>query len=237
MREIVFDTETTGLDPFSGDKLVEIGAVELIDQIPTGRKFHEYINPMRSMSEEVIKIHGLTEEFLSDKPTFEEICDDFLAFVGDDSVLVAHNATFDMKFINCELASVGREKISNDRVVDTLVIARKRFPGSSVNLDELCRRFHIDNSARTVHGALLDAELLADVYLELMGGREPDLVLGNNGKKTVQNDEEKNKEKVFRAPREFPVSEIELEAHKAFMDQFKNPLWYAKDEEETPAQG
>ncbi|MBO7332627.1 MAG: DNA polymerase III subunit epsilon, partial [Alphaproteobacteria bacterium] len=213
MREIVFDTETTGLDPFSGDKLVEIGAVELIDQIPTGRKFHEYINPMRSMSEEVIKIHGLTEEFLSDKPTFEEICDDFLAFVGDDSVLVAHNATFDMKFINCELASVGREKISNDRVVDTLVIARKRFPGSSVNLDELCRRFHIDNSARTVHGALLDAELLADVYLELMGGREPDLVLGNNGKKTVQNDEEKNKEKVFRAPREFPVSEIELEAH------------------------
>ena len=118
-----------------------------------------------------------------------------------------------------------------------MVIARKRFPGSSVNLDELCRRFHIDNSARTVHGALLDAELLADVYLELMGGREPDLVLGNAGTKTVQNDVEKNKEKVFRAPREFPVSEAELEAHKAFMDQFKNPLWYAKDEEETPVQG
>ena len=185
MREIVFDTETTGLDPFSGDKLVEIGAVELIDQIPTGKKFHEYINPMRSMSEEVIKIHGLTEEFLSDKPTFEEICDDFLAFVGDDSVLVAHNATFDMKFINCELASVGREKINNDRVVDTLVIARKRFPGSSVNLDELCRRFHIDNSARTVHGALLDAELLAEVYLELMGGKEPDLMFGGTEKKAT----------------------------------------------------
>lgn len=235
MREIVFDTETTGLDPFSGDKLVEIGAVELINQMPTGRKFHEYINPMRSMSEEVIKIHGLTEEFLSDKPTFEEICDDFLSFVGDDSVLVAHNATFDMKFINYELASVGREQIAKDRVVDTLVIARKRFPGSSVNLDELCRRFHVDNSARTVHGALLDAELLAEVYLELMGGREPDLVFGNKEVKVSQNKEEKSQEKAFRAPREFPISEEELAIHKAFMDRFKNPLWYAKTEEETPS--
>jgi len=234
MREIVFDTETTGLDPFSGDKLVEIGAVELEDHIPTGRKFHQYINPMRSMSEEVIKIHGLTEEFLSDKPTFEEICADFLDFIGTDSMLVAHNASFDMRFINCELAAVGREKISDDRVIDTLIIARKKFPGSSVNLDELCKRFHIDNSARTVHGALLDAELLAEVYLELLGGKEPSLLLAPTvvSKPTTELLKEIS-EKVFREPRCFPVNETEKAAHEAFLDKFKNPMWRVEETTEA----
>ena len=234
MKEIVFDTETTGLDPFSGDKLVEIGAVELEDHLPTGRKFHQYINPMRSMSEEVIKIHGLTEEFLSDKPTFEEICADFLDFIGTDSMLVAHNAAFDMRFINCELASVGREKIPDSRVIDTLLIARKKFPGSSVNLDELCKRFHIDNSARTVHGALLDAELLAEVYLELLGGKEPGLILAPTViSKPAEELLKEASEKVFREPRSFPITEAEKAAHDAFLDRFKAPLWRVEETSES----
>ena len=153
MREIVWDTETTGLDPFTGDRLVEIGAVELINHVRTGREYHQYINPLRSMSEEVIRVHGLTEEFLADKPTFDEIVDEFLAFVGTDSKLVAHNASFDMKFLNFQLKELGKPEIGEDRLVDSLLIARKKFPGARVNLDELCRRFGVDNSNRTVHGA------------------------------------------------------------------------------------
>ena len=175
MREIVFDTETTGLNVASGDRLVEIGAVELVNHIPTGKEYHQYINPMRSIDEEVVKVHGLTEEFLSDKPTFEEICDDFLAFIGSDSYLVAHNAKFDIGFLNYQLNELNKPQIDEERVIDTVPIARKKFPGSRVNLDELCRRFGVDNSKRTVHGALLDAQLLADVYLELLGGHEPGL--------------------------------------------------------------
>ncbi len=229
MREIVFDTETTGLDPFSGDRIVEIGCVELFNHLPTGRTYHQYINPERSLSEEVVAVHGLTEDFLSDKPTFSEIADDFLNFIGDDSVLVAHNASFDMKFINAELSWIGKEPLSYDRVVDTLVIARKKFPGARVNLNELCKRFGVDNSARTVHGALLDSELLADVYLELLGGREPGLILEkkfeNNQKSLTKGAEPVLAERVMHEPRFFPISQDELEQHSEFVKKIKNNIW------------
>ena len=234
MREIVFDTETTGLDPFSGDRIVEIGAVELINHIPTGKEYHQYINPMRSMSEEVVKVHGLTEEFLSDKPTFEEICDDFLAFIGSDSMLVAHNAPFDMKFLNCQLRELNKPTIDDSRVIDTVIIARKKFPGSRVNLDELCRRFSIDLSKRTVHGALLDSQLLADVYLELLGGHEPGLLGAANEEKKEEKTSvplaaEPKFNKIFRPSRNFEIPEIDLENHTAFMQKIKDALWNAPE--------
>lgn len=227
MREIVFDTETTGLDPFQGDRIVEIGCIELLNHVPTGRVYHQYINPERSISEEVVAVHGLTEQFLSDKPTFKEIAEDFLSFIGSDSSLIAHNASFDMKFLNAELSWVGKEAIGYERVIDTLVLARKKFPGSRVNLNELCKRFHIDNSARTFHGALLDSELLAEVYLELIGGREPGLVLDKKAK-TVQKQEMHQmeiKERSFHAARSFPVSMEELEQHSEFVKKIKNNIW------------
>ncbi|RMF09710.1 MAG: DNA polymerase III subunit epsilon, partial [Alphaproteobacteria bacterium] len=171
MREIVFDTETTGLDPAQGDRLVEIGCVELYNLVPTGKTFHVYINPERDMPQAAYEVHGLSEAFLRDHPVFAEVAADFLDFIGD-ATLVAHNAEFDMKFINAELTRLGFPPIGNDRVIDTLAIARRNFPGSPATLDALCKRFGIDNSARTKHGALLDAELLADVYLELRGGRQ-----------------------------------------------------------------
>jgi DNA polymerase-3 subunit epsilon len=235
MREIVFDTETTGLDPFSGDRLVEIGAVELINHIPTGKEYHQYINPMRSMSEEVVKVHGLTEEFLSDKPTFDEICDDFLAFIGSDSKLVAHNAPFDIKFLNCQLRELNKPLIDDSRVIDTVVIARKKFPGSRVNLDELCRRFNIDNSKRTVHGALLDSQLLADVYLELLGGHEPGLLGADNQEKKEEKSLESlsvepKLEKIFRAARNFEIPSEDLENHTKFIQKIKDALWNAEVE-------
>jgi len=176
MREIVLDTETTGLDPSTGDRIVEIGAVELANHLPTGRTYHQYINPERAMSAEAFAVHGLGDEFLRDKPLFAEIADAFLEFVGD-AKLVIHNASFDMKFINAELGWMKRPAIPHDRAIDTLAIARQKFPGSPSSLDALCRRFGIDNSARTLHGALLDSEILAEVYLELIGGKQPDLVL------------------------------------------------------------
>jgi DNA polymerase-3 subunit epsilon len=176
MREIVLDTETTGLDPDAGDRIVEIGALELINHVPTGQTFHKYINPERSMPAEAQAVHGITDEFLRDKPVFKAIVDDFLAFIGG-SPLVIHNASFDMKFLNAELRRVGRPQLPASRAVDTLTIARTRFPGSPASLDALCRRFGLDNSTRTKHGALLDSEILADVYLELIGGRQPGLVL------------------------------------------------------------
>ncbi len=230
MREIVFDTETTGLDPANGDRIVEIGCVELENHMPTGRTYHQYLNPERSMSEEVIAVHGLTEAFLADKPTFKEIVDDFLAFIGDDAKLVAHNASFDMKFVNAELAWVGREPLSQDRVIDTLIIARKKFPGARVNLNELCKRFGVDNSARTVHGALLDSELLAEVYLELLGGRQPGLVLNAGAGEstvvqTVQQVQTSPVERPFREPRLFPASDEEIEQHTEFVKKIKNNIW------------
>ena len=228
MREIVFDTETNGLDPFQCDRIVEIGCVELINHVPTGNVYHQYINPERSMSEEVVAVHGLTEEFLSDKPTFREIADDFLAFIGSDSTLIAHNAPFDMKFLNAELSWVGKEPLPFDRVIDTVVLAKKRFPGSRVNLNELCKKFHIDNSARTFHGALLDSELLAEVYLELIGGRQPGLVLEKKTEsRQVQQTltDVKTLAKEYREPRSFPASSEEVEQHADFVKKIKNNIW------------
>ncbi|PZX18977.1 DNA polymerase-3 subunit epsilon [Palleronia aestuarii] len=176
MREIVLDTETTGFEPETGDRIVEIGAVELNGHVPTGRTFHVYINPERSMPNDAFEVHGLGDDFLRDKPVFRDVAKDFLDFAGD-AKLVIHNAAFDMKFLNAELGWVGAPTLAPDRALDTLAIARRRFPGSPASLDALCRRFGIDNSSRTLHGALLDAEILAEVYLELIGGRQPDFSL------------------------------------------------------------
>lgn len=176
MREIVLDTETTGFDPETGDRVVEIGAVELMNYLPTGRHFHRCINPQRDMPADALAVHGLTEAFLADKPTFAEIAADFVDFVGD-ARLVIHNAAFDMKFLNWELRQAGHPTLPMSRALDTVAMAREKFPGAPVSLDALCRRWGIDNSNRTLHGALLDSELLAEVYLELIGGRQPDLVL------------------------------------------------------------
>lgn len=226
MREIVFDTETTGLDPLSGDRIVEIGAVELSNHMPTGRTYHQYVNPLRSISEEVVKVHGLTEEFLSDKPTFEEICDDFMAFIGSDAYLVAHNASFDMNFLNYQLKAAGRPTFDESKVIDTLVLARKRFPGSRVNLDDLCRRFGVDNTQRTKHGALLDSELLAEVYLELLGGQEPALLQsGVNQPSDFEGVLEAIKTFERKEARVFPVSEEEIQNHQAYLNKLKNPFW------------
>lgn len=177
MREIVLDTETTGFEPAEGDRIVEIGAIELFNHMPTGRVYHQYINPERTMPAGAFEVHGLGDDFLRDKPRFVDVVADFLSFIGEDSRLVIHNAAFDMKFLNAELGWAGRALIAMDRALDTLTLARRRFPGSPASLDALCRRFGIDNSSRQKHGALLDSELLAEVYLELIGGRQPDFAL------------------------------------------------------------
>jgi DNA polymerase-3 subunit epsilon len=179
MREIILDTETTGLDPASGHRIVEIGCVELLNAIPTGAVFHVYINPERDMPEEAFRVHGLSAEFLADKPVFAKIADEFLTFMGDAKI-IAHNAEFDVRFLNAELALLGKEAIAAGRVVDTLALARRKFPGSANSLDALCARYGIDTSRRTKHGALLDAEILAEVYAELTGGRQANLVFGEN---------------------------------------------------------
>lgn len=226
VREIVFDTETTGFDPEEGDKLVEIGAVELINHIPTGVTFHRYINPQREVPDEAFKVHGLNYEFLKNYPTFAEQVDDWIEFVGD-AVLVAHNASFDMKFINYEQKELGKITYPWDRVVDTLEIARNLFPGSRVNLDALCRRFGIDNSERTLHGALLDADLLAKVYLELLGGQEPTM-LHEEKKKTAgtQFVDESTIVRQFREARVFALSAEEEQAHLDFMNKnLTDALW------------
>jgi DNA polymerase-3 subunit epsilon len=182
MREVVLDTETTGFEPESGDRIVEIGAVELIGHMATGRTYHQYINPEREMPEAAFQVHGLGDEFLSDKPKFAEIGKAFLDFIGD-AKLVIHNAKFDIKFLNAELKWMGLPQIPWAQAIDTLEIARKKFPGSPASLDALCRRFNIDNSSRTLHGALLDSEILAEVYLELIGGRQPDFALSSRPEK------------------------------------------------------
>lgn len=176
MREIVLDTETTGLNPDAGDRIVEIGGVELFNHVATGRNFHVHINPQRDMPQEAFAVHGLSTAFLSDKPVFKAVAEDFLAFVGD-AKLVIHNASFDMRFLNAELGWAGLRTLPRTQAIDTLEIAKRRFPGANNTLDALCRRFGVDNSGREKHGALLDSELLAEVYLELMGGRQPDLTL------------------------------------------------------------
>ena len=216
MREIVLDTETTGLDPGTGDKIVEIGAVELWNHLPTGKTFHKYLNPERNMPEEAQAVHGLTEDFLRDKPLFSQIVDDFLRFIKD-SKLIIHNASFDMKFINAELELAKKSKLSGDIAIDTLSIARKKFPGSPASLDALCRRFNIDNSARTLHGALLDSEILAEVYLELIGGRQPDFGLSdintNDNKKLEENRQTTKRPE----PLKKRLTEEEEKAHSVFV--------------------
>ncbi len=180
MREIVLDTETTGLDPFQGHRLVEIGCVEILNRIPSGQSFHYYVNPERDVPAEAQAIHGISTDQLKDKPLFAEIADELIAFIGD-APLVAHNAMFDLGFLNAELERAGKELVPRDRLVDTLLLARRRHPGGSNRLDDLCVRYGIDNSRRTKHGALLDAELLAEVYLELIGARQAQLGLVANG--------------------------------------------------------
>lgn len=177
MREIVLDTETTGFEPGEGHRIVEIGAIELFNHVPTGRTFHQYLNPERSMPTEAFEVHGLGDDFLRDKPRFAQIAASFVEFIGADSRLVIHNAGFDMKFLNAELGWAGYPIMPMERALDTVAMARRKFPGSPASLDALCRRFGIDNSAREKHGALLDSELLAEVYLELIGGRQPDFAL------------------------------------------------------------
>jgi DNA polymerase-3 subunit epsilon len=183
MREIVLDTETTGFEPDQGDRIVEIGAVELWNHMPTGKTYHQYINPERSMPKSAFEVHGLGDEFLADKPLFKNIFRAFLDFIGD-STLVIHNAPFDMKFLNAELKWVHQPAIPMSQAFDTLTLARKKFPGAPASLDALCRRFGIDNASRTLHGALLDSEILADVYLELIGGRQPDFGLATGPSNT-----------------------------------------------------
>jgi DNA polymerase-3 subunit epsilon len=184
MREIVLDTETTGFEPETGDRIVEIGAVELLNHLPTGKTYHQYINPERSMPTSAFEVHGLGDDFLRDKPVFKAVAQAFLDFVGE-APLVIHNAGFDMKFLAAELKWAGLPPIPMERAIDTVAIARRKFPGSPASLDALCRRFGVDNSVREKHGALLDSELLAEVYLELIGGRQPDLVLSGGPETAV----------------------------------------------------
>ena len=221
MREICFDTETTGLNVNNGDRLIEIGALELINHIPTGKIFHEYINPEREVPDEVVKVHGITTEFLADKPKFYEIAQKWVNFVGDDGIFVAHNAEFDMRFINFELERCGFPTYKWDRVVDTLAIAKNEFPGARNNLDALCRRFNIDNSARIYHGALLDAELLAEVYLQLLGGDEPSIKFV--GSEEIRRD---NIKKVEILNRSYELSKDVLQEHRDFLEKnINNPIW------------
>jgi len=228
MREIVLDTETTGFDPLSGHRLAEIGCVELFNHLPTGRVYHQYINPERDMPEEAFKVHGLSNEFLADKPVFAEVADAFLEFIGD-STLVIHNAEFDMKFLNAELARLGRPTLPMSRSIDTVAMARKKFPGAQANLDALCRRFEIDNSSRTFHGALLDSELLAEVYLQLIGGRQPGLELGAANSKGGSSAVEVIRQ--ARPPRPHAASPEELEAHASFVGKLKKAVWLREPEE------
>jgi DNA polymerase-3 subunit epsilon len=226
MREIVLDTETTGFDPETGDRIAEIGAVELFNHLPTGKAYHQYINPERSMPAGAFEVHGLGDDFLRDKPVFAAIGQAFLDFIGD-SHLVIHNASFDIKFLNAELKWIELPLIPWERAIDTLAIARKKFAGSPASLDALCRRFGIDNASRTLHGALLDSEILADVYLELIGGRQPGLVLsGSSGKSGAVEDDENWRPRPRPMPLPSRLTEKEAAAHSAFVEKMGDAaLW------------
>ena len=223
MREIVLDTETTGLDPANGDRIVEIGCLELVNHLPSGRQFHKYINPQRDMPVEAERIHGLSEEFLKLHGLFADIVDEFQEFIAD-SPLIIHNATFDMRFINAEFALLSREALPMSRTVDTLQIARRKFPGAQASLDALCRRFGIDNSNRDFHGALLDSELLAEVYLELIGGRQPGLHLSGLEQKREKSAESGQSQSV-RTRRLHQATPEEEAAHREFVATLKDPVW------------
>ena len=230
MREIVIDTETTGLEPGEGHRVVEIGALELVNHVPTGRIFHSYLNPERAMPADAQLVHGLTAAFLGEQPVFAEVADDFLSFLHPDGAdgleparLVAHNSGFDVAFLNSELARLGRPRLDGRHpVVDTLQLARQRFPGAPASLDALCRRFNVDATARTRHGALLDAELLAEVYLALIGGRQPDLGLVVAASEQVA---VLVRARVPRAPRLHAPLPEELAAHQVFLARLRNPIW------------
>jgi len=222
MREIVLDTETTGVNPESGDRIVEIGCVELVNHMPTGKTYQVYLNPECQMSEEVIKIHGITNEQVADAPKFAEIADEFLKFIGEDK-LVIHNAPFDIKFLNMELQRANRPFIPFERAIDTLPMARKKYPGAQASLDALCKRFSVDASRRTKHGALLDSELLAEVYLAMILDKEFKF-----GQQTENKEKNKVLENVSRetlAPRAFEISKEEMEAHQKFISKIKDNLW------------
>lgn len=223
MREIILDTETTGLDPNGGDRIVEIGCVELINHLPTGRTFHVYINPERDIPEEALRVHGITTEFLADKPRFAEVAVDFLAFIADDPLII-HNAAFDIAFLNAELRRLGLGALVPERAVDTVQIARSRFPGAQASLDALCRRFEIDLSGRDLHGALLDCRLLAEVYLELRGGRQPDLELARDRSRSITA-VVPVAERRRREPRPHAPSEAEAAAHARMLQRLKEPIW------------
>jgi DNA polymerase-3 subunit epsilon len=223
MREIVLDTETTGLDPEAGHRIVEIGCVELLNRLPTGRTFQTYVNPERAMPAEARAVHGLTDDFLAKRQVFADVARDFLIFIAD-SPLVIHNAEFDIGFLNAELARAGLPALARSRAVDTVALARRKFPGAPANLDALCRRFGIDNSDRQLHGARLDASLLAEVYLELTGGRQAGL-----GFVAAQPAEAPAPREaggpVSRRPRPHAASAAEIAAHEGLVAKLKNPVW------------
>lgn len=222
MREIVLDTETTGLSPKDGHRVVEIGCVELVNHVTTGNTFHQYLNPERSMPEEALAIHGLSDEFLAVQPVMADKAEDFLAFIGD-ATLVIHNAEFDVRFLNAEFERLGHPAIPLERTVDTVRLAREKFPGAPASLDALCRRFEIDNSSRSLHGALLDAQLLAEVYLELIGGRQPDLAL--KAERAGQGPGRAAGER--RPPRPHAASDEERALHAEFLKKIADPIWSA----------
>ncbi|WP_086617815.1 DNA polymerase III subunit epsilon [Erythrobacter tepidarius] len=230
MREVIFDTETTGLDPRTGDRMVEIGCIEMVDRVETGRTFHAYFNPERDMPIEAERVHGLSAEFLATKPRFAELADELLAFLGD-SLLVAHNAGFDFGFLNAELERIGRAPIAAERMVDTVALARKKHPGAKNSLDALCTRYGIDRSHRVKHGALLDAELLAQVYVELTGGRQIGLGLAERETAAalpataITATGTAPAERPVRPPRPHAPSAAELERHSAFVAGIENAIW------------
>lgn len=225
MREIIFDTETTGLDPRSGDRMVEIGCIEMVNRVPTGRTFHAYFHPDRDMPAGAEAVHGLSIAFLSDKPRFHERAAELIEFI-EDSMLVAHNAGFDFAFLNAELEACGLDPVCRSRMVDTIALAKVRHPGAKLSLDALCTRYGIDRSHRTRHGALLDAELLAQVYVELTGGRQIGLELAAEAADAlVSAVVERARDRVFRPARPHHASLAELAAHSAFLDTIKVPLW------------
>ncbi|TVR47548.1 MAG: DNA polymerase III subunit epsilon [Rhodobacteraceae bacterium] len=226
MRELVLDTETTGFEPAEGHRIVEIGAVELINLMPTGRTYHQYINPERDMPQGAFEVHGLSEDFLRDKPVFADIADAFLEFVGGDR-LVIHNASFDMRFLNAELEWASKRRLGPDQAFDTLTFARKKYPGAPASLDALCRRFGIDNSAREKHGALLDSEILAEVYLELLGGQQPDFALSSEPEGTGAGGSAPRAPLPRRAqPLPPRLTEAERNAHRDFIATMgEDALW------------
>lgn len=222
IREIILDTETTGLDPYAGHRIVEIGCIELINLVPTGKVYHQYVNPERTMPNDAFKIHGLSDDFLSKQPKFQDIILDFLTFIGDDSHLVIHNASFDMKFLDWEIDRLGYSKIARPRIIDTLELARKQNPGARNSLDALCKRYGIDNAHRQYHGALLDSQLLAEVYLYLKGGRQPTFILEEQAQIM---DPSIVHTPIEFAARSFRPSQEEFSQHFQLIQKMKNSKW------------